>query len=107
MIKAIFFDIDGTLRDFTEKGIRPGTYKAIELARKHGILCFIATGRHLLEIQEENLLDKLTFDGYVLLNGSLCLDSSGRALYENPIPLSQKKAMLTLERELGFALIFM
>ncbi len=107
MIKAIFFDIDGTLRDFTEKGIRPGTYKAIELARKHGILCLIATGRHLLEIQEENLLDKLTFDGYVLLNGSLCLDSSGRALYENPIPLSQKKAMLTLERELGFALIFM
>ena len=35
-------------------------------------------------IQEENLLDNLTFDGYVLLNGSLCLDSSGRVLYENP-----------------------
>lgn len=107
MIKAIFFDIDGTLRDFTEKGIRPGTRKAIELARNSGIRCIIATGRHLLEIQEENLLDNLTFDGYVLLNGSLCLDSDHTILYENPIPLSQKQAMLALEQELGFALIFM
>lgn len=107
MIKAIFFDIDGTLRDFTEKGIRPGTYKAIDLARQHNIRCFVATGRHLLEIQEENLLDKLTFDGYVLLNGSLCLDSRHQILYENPIPPSQIQAMLDLERRLGFALIFM
>ena len=107
MIKAIFFDIDGTLRDFTEKGIRPGTRRAIELAGQLGIRCFIATGRHLLEIREENLLDNLVFDGYVLLNGSLCLDGGGRILYENPIPLSQKQAMLALSRELGFALIFM
>ena len=81
MIKAIFFDIDGTLRDFTEKGIRPGTYQAIDLARSHGIQCFIATGRHLLEIQEENLLDRLIFDGYVLLNGSLCLDGRLSPIY--------------------------
>jgi len=107
MIKAIFFDIDGTLRDFTEKGIRPGTYKAIELARNSGILCFIATGRHLLEIQEENLLDNLAFDGYVLLNGNLCLDGGHRVLYENPIPASQIQTMLALEQKLGFALIFM
>ena len=107
MIKAIFFDIDGTLRDFTEKGIRPGTYKAMELAKNNGIRCFIATGRHLLEIQEENLLDKLTFDGYVLLNGSLCLDSRHEVLYENPIPVSQIQNMLELEQKLGFALIFM
>ncbi len=107
MIKAIFFDIDGTLRDFTEKGIRPGTRKAIELAENHGIRCFIATGRHLLEIQEENLLDDLVFDGYVLLNGSLCLDRHGNILYENPIPLPQKQAMLSLSQEMGFALIFM
>lgn len=107
MIKAIFFDIDGTLRDFTEKGIRLGTYKAIELARSRGIRCFIATGRHLLEIQEENLLDNLIFDGYVLLNGSLCLDGSHSVLYENPIPVSQIEAMLALEKQMGFALIFM
>lgn len=107
MIKAMFFDIDGTLRDFTEKGIRPSTYQAIDLAKNRGIHCFIATGRHLLEIQEENLLDKLVFDGYVLLNGSLCINNSGSILYENPIPVSQIQAMLELEKKMEFSLIFM
>ncbi len=107
MIKAIFFDIDGTLRDFTETGIRPGTRQALNLARQAGILCFVATGRHLLEIQEENLLDDLEFDGYVLLNGSLCLDGGLSVLYEQPIPVSQVEAMLALSQELPFALLFM
>lgn len=107
MIKAIFFDIDGTLRDFTEKGIRPGTYQAIALAKSKGIRCFIATGRHLLEIQEEHLLDQLVFDGYVLLNGSLCLDHRLSCLYANPIPVSQVQAMLALKEEFGFALLLM
>lgn len=107
MIKAVFFDIDGTLRDFTEKGIRPGTRLAIRLAREHGLRCLIATGRHLLEIEEENLLDGLAFDGYILLNGSLCLDEHLSLLYENPIPVSQIQAMLAFQRELGFSLLFM
>lgn len=107
MIKAIFFDIDGTLRDFTEQGIRPSTYKALELAHQAGIGCFVATGRHLLEIQEENLLGSLSFDGYVLLNGSICLDSEGSVLYDNPIPASQVQAMLELRQEIGFSLMFM
>lgn len=107
MIKIIFFDIDGTLRDFTQKGISPDTYKAIELARQAGIRCFVATGRHLLEIREEQLLGDLTFDGYVLLNGNYCMDSSFCALYQNPIPISQVRKALELERELGFALLFM
>jgi hypothetical protein len=107
MIKAIFFDIDGTLRDFTEQGIRPSTYEALDLARKAGILCFVATGRHLLEIREEGLLGDLRFDGYVLLNGSLCLDGSFSPIYKNPIPPSQVQAMLKLRQDLGFSLIFM
>lgn len=107
MIKAIFFDIDGTLRDFTEKGIRPGTYQAIALAKHHGIRCFIATGRHLLEIQEENLLDQLAFDGYVLLNGSLCFDAQLSVLWANPIPVSQIQTMLTLKEEFDFPLMLM
>lgn len=107
MIKAIFFDIDGTLRDFTEQGIRPCVYQALDLAHKAGLRCFVATGRHLLEIQEENLLEDLVFDGYVLLNGSLCLDEKLSVLYHNPIPVSQVENMLKLQKELKCSLMFM
>ncbi len=107
MIKAIFFDIDGTLRDFTEQDIRPGTYKAIELARQAGIRCFVATGRHLMEIEEEHLLGHLTFDGYVLLNGNYCMGADHSLLFHNPIPISQVQKALALEKELGFALLLM
>ena len=36
------------------------------------ILVFIATGRHVLEIEEEKLIEGLSFDGYVTLNGHYC-----------------------------------
>ena len=72
MIKAIFFDIDGTLRDFEEKGITEYTRKALDKAREAGLRLFIATGRHWLEIEEEGLLGDLEFDAYVTLNGQLC-----------------------------------
>ena len=45
MIKAIFFDIDGTLRDFEEKGIPEYTRRALDMAREAGLRLCIATGR--------------------------------------------------------------
>lgn len=78
MVKAIFFDIDGTLREFDGGGICGSTKRALAEARKAGIRLFIATGRHYLEIEEENLLEDLEFDGYVTLNGQYCfLEGSG------------------------------
>ena len=70
MAKIIFFDVDGTLRPYTNSGIKASTYRAIEKARRQGVLCFVATGRHPLEISEEKLLGDLQFDGYIYLNGS-------------------------------------
>ena len=57
MVKAIFFDIDGTLRGFNQKGISDDTRHALDRARKAGIRLFIATGRHFLEVDSEDLLD--------------------------------------------------
>ena len=48
MIKAIFFDIDGTLLDHSPKGggrIPPSTLRCLEALRKKGIKLFVATGR--------------------------------------------------------------
>ena len=63
MIKACFFDIDGTLYDHATQSIPDSTKKAISQLEENGIFCGIATGRHLLEIQEGNLLEDLHLTG--------------------------------------------
>ena len=67
MIKAVFFDIDGTLVSFHTHRVSEATRQAIRQLRTQGIKVFIATGRHLQVI---NNLGDLEFDGYVTLNGS-------------------------------------
>lgn len=43
MIKALFFDIDGTLVSFNTHAIPPTTIEAIAAAKAKGIRIFIAT----------------------------------------------------------------
>ena len=50
-IKAIFFDVDGTLVSHTINDIPAGTLQALEQLREKGILIFIATGRHISELE--------------------------------------------------------
>lgn len=109
MVKAIFFDIDGTLREFEEKGIRTDTRQALARAREAGIRLFIATGRHFLEMESEHLLDGLEFDAYVTLNGQYCYeDSPGRpVIYKNPIGRSQVEIILKGLEERPFPCLFM
>lgn len=70
MIKAIFFDLDGTLLDSNKK-IQPTSIKALKQCKDKGIKIFLATARPpLLEkmlrfTEEENNL----FDGGVYCNG--------------------------------------
>ncbi len=45
MVKAIFFDIDGTLVSFETHKIPASTHEALKALRDKGIKIFIATGR--------------------------------------------------------------
>ncbi|MEG0277428.1 MAG: HAD-IIB family hydrolase, partial [Coprobacillus sp.] len=45
MIKAIFFDIDGTLVSFDTHEIPQSTFDALYQLKEKGIKLFIATGR--------------------------------------------------------------
>lgn len=72
MIKAIFFDIDGTL--VSEK---QGTYteeikNAIVSLKDAGYLLFIATGRAPSELKLTRIIGGLYFDGFVCSNGQYC-----------------------------------
>ena len=70
-MKAIFFDIDGTLiegRDPKFNTPSPEVMRAIHKLQSRGNLVFIASGRSITYL-DDNIL-KLGFDGYVLLNGA-------------------------------------
>lgn len=70
-IKAAFFDIDGTLVEKRTHYCADSTKRAIKLLSKVGIKTIVCSGRHPLELIEENLLPDLTFDGYIFLNGQM------------------------------------
>ena len=53
MIKAAFFDIDGTLVGFKTHRVAESTWRAIELMRARGVRVVIASGRSVAEMQEE------------------------------------------------------
>lgn len=84
MIKAAFFDIDGTLFSHTIHAIPESTKRTVKLLREKGIKVFIATGRSLKETKRVPLGD-MKIDGYVTLNGQICLDAEEKILFEAPI----------------------
>lgn len=105
-IKAIFFDIDGTLRDFEKSRIPESAKEALRRAREEGIFLCIATGRHKLEIEEEDLLEGIEFDGYVTLNGQFCY-CGRKVVHERPIPQENVAALLEFLRYEPFPCLFM
>ena len=84
MIKAAFFDVDGTLLSHKTKSVPQSTRDAIEKLKKKGISCIVATGRQMSEMEKLPIAD-MTFDGYLTLNGQLTLDGEKRVLYGTPI----------------------
>ncbi len=84
MIKAVFFDVDGTLLSHRRGEVPPSAREAVFRLKQKGLLVFAATGRHILELETLPVRD-LPFDGFVTLNGQLCLDREGAVLYDAPI----------------------
>lgn len=83
MIKAVFFDIDGTLLSHNSKKISLRVQQALKKLQQKGIKIFAATGRHKIEL-EELPLKEIFFDGYITLNGQFCYDNNGM-IYDLPI----------------------
>ena len=84
MVKAIFFDIDGTLVSFRTHTVPQSTCDALRKLREQGIRIFIATGRPKRLMMEA--VGHLEFDGYITLNGAYCFTSDQRDIYKSGIP---------------------
>lgn len=81
MIKAAFFDIDGTLLSFKTHKVSEGTIKAFDALHRKGIRTFISSGRPMILIPEM----PVAFDGYITMNGGYCFVGE-TVLLKNPIP---------------------
>lgn len=101
MIKAIFFDIDGTLLSHASGGVPGSARTALRLLRQRGVKLFLATGRHILEIHRLPV-GRLPFDGYVTLNGQICLDEREALLFDAPFEPADAQRMVSLFRQKAF-----
>lgn len=81
MIKAAFFDLDGTLVSFKTHTIPESTIKALDLLRSNGVRLFMASGRHRSMMYQ---LGDLKFDGYVTINGCITY-VDGKIIDKHPI----------------------
>ena len=93
MIKAVFFDIDGTLLSHKSNTVPASAVRALEELREKGILTFIATGRHIPELRKLRPLDGLRFEGIISLNGQFCRNDR-EVIYHCPIEPGDIAALL-------------
>lgn len=98
MVKAVFFDIDGTLLSHSTNSVPASARRALEELREKGILTFIATGRHLPELRKLRALDGLHFEGFVTLNGQYCCNEQG-VIYHCPIDPRDIATLLSYLKE--------
>ena len=104
MIRAVFFDVDGTLVSFRTHAVPPSAARALKLLRAAGIKVFVATGRHLSAI---NNLGDLEFDGYVTLNGGLCYAGpERRVVHKCPVHRDDVAALLDLMKQRPMPCVF-
>ena len=105
MIRAIFFDADGTLISHKTKSVPQSARKAVKVLRAKGIKCFLCTGRHKLELVDLPIAD-MEFDGYVCLNGQIILDGSTNFICGDPFDQHTLEFMVNCFNRKSYPLLF-
>lgn len=100
MIKALFFDIDGTLVSFKTHQIPESTVEALTLAKEKGIKVFISTGRPFPLINNLDAIKNL-IDGYITTNGAYCFIGDD-IISCNDIPKEDVNTVITESKRVGF-----
>ncbi len=94
MVKAAFFDLDGTVRSYNTQLVYPGTVRAIERLHSVGVKTFVATGRPPMILPEM----PVSFDGYITMTGAyvFCGD---KVLVSRPLPKDDARRWFAFARE--------
>ena len=95
MIKAAFFDIDGTLLSFKTHRVSEGTIRAFDKLHRAGVRTFISTGRPMVIIPDM----PVSFDGYITMNGGYVFTTDNEVLRANHIPQEDTGRWLSYAQE--------
>lgn len=104
-IKAAFFDIDGTLISLTNKVVTESTALSVCQLHVKGIKTFVATGRSRPEIEAQDMLRGMAFDGVLANNGQQCYGAQG-ALRDVPLSKEDVEALVQHVDEHGYSAWF-
>lgn len=104
MIKAIFFDVDGTLVPSGGQTLPAETLCALKELRRKGIHLFIATGRHISML--DGIRADFEFDGYGTMNGQLFV-CGDKTVCGNPIPAQGVREIVEAAAAEHFSCIFL
>ena len=104
--KAVFFDVDGTLLSHKTGKVPQSTVDALAQLREKGIMTIICTGRDIRELGKLPVIN-IPFDGYLTLNGNLCLDENKKMFAGNEIDPEEVEILVRIFRadKIPFVLI--
>ena len=100
-IKAVFFDIDGTLVSFKSHTVPESARRAIARLREQGVKVFIASGRLMKHVA---IVNDIEVDGYITVNGGYCITSAGEVIFESAFPRATVERVIDLSEQYGFDL---
>ncbi len=95
MIKVVFFDLDGTILSHTNFGVPASTKEALQSLQSQGIKCVLATGRHIVELDDLPVND-LNFDAYLFVNCQIAYDENRQFVDGIEISGQSKEEVLRL-----------
>lgn len=102
-IKALFFDIDGTLVSFQTHRIPQSTVEALEEAKRKGVKVYISTGRPKMIITNLGQIEHL-IDGYITTNGARCFIGE-HTVCQHPISSSDADKVIAASTRDGYPVI--
>ena len=94
-VKAVFFDIDGTLVN-DRKSVLKSTKEAIKIVKNQGVLVGVATGRGPFFVKD--LMDDLDLDFAVTYNGQYIFNKE-RVLFASPIDKRSLRQVIAYAKE--------
>ncbi|MCR5348638.1 MAG: Cof-type HAD-IIB family hydrolase [Bacilli bacterium] len=102
-IKIVFTDIDGTLFSHKQRACPDSAIQAIHKLQEKGIKVFLCSGRNYYLVRKTGLLNIISPDGLVTMNGSIAI-IDGKVIHRRPIPEAVVDKLILFAKKLKFGL---